>query len=180
MAWSRSAPRAGVAKCGDDTTERVEEGPLPAALTGAGEAEGEAAGEAAGEGNGGAQKSPAEWAYERIILYIRNFEQQLDASQEVAIGFTGGDIGVLRIEGIGFFDPDIVTFYGTDRQGAKTQLIQHVSQLNVMLRALPLPDEEAEPVRIGFRLAQGLGKGSGGKGREESEPSPQTSPTQRT
>ncbi|GAA6209511.1 hypothetical protein NBRC116601_28040 [Cognatishimia sp. WU-CL00825] len=102
------------------------------------------------------QKSPAEWAYERLILYIQNFEQQLDNTHEVAMGFTGGDAGVLRIEGMGFFDPDIVTFYGSDTGGAKTQLVQHVSQLNVMLRALPKPREAKEPVRIGFRLAKDL------------------------
>ena len=104
------------------------------------------------------QKSPAEWAYERLILYIQNFEQQLDNEHEVAMGFTGGDAGVLRIEGMGFFDPDIVTFYGTDSNGIKTQLVQHVSQLNVMLRALPRQVEEGAPTRIGFRLAQDLAK----------------------
>ena len=102
------------------------------------------------------QKSPAEWAYERLILYIQNFEQQLDNEHEVAMGFTGGDAGVLRIEGMGFFDPDMVTFSGTDSGGAKTQLVQHVSQLNVMLRALPKQVETLEPTRIGFRLARDL------------------------
>ena len=106
-----------------------------------------------------ANKSPAQWAYERIILYIRNFEEQLDGDQEVAIGFTGGDAGVLRIEGMGYFDPDIVTFYGSDEMGAKTQLIQHVSQLSVMLRALPIPTQSTTPSRIGFRLAAELDKG---------------------
>ncbi|MBV1926207.1 MAG: hypothetical protein KUG62_03560 [Rhodobacteraceae bacterium] len=106
-----------------------------------------------------ANKSPAQWAYERIILYIRNFEEQLDGDQEVAIGFTGGDAGVLRIEGMGYFDPDIVTFYGSDEMGAKTQLIQHVSQLSVMLRALPIPKQSTTPSRIGFRLAAELDKG---------------------
>jgi len=101
-------------------------------------------------------KSPARWAYERIILYIRNFEEQLDNAHEVAMGFTGGDAGVLRIEGIGYFDPDIVTFYGSDATGARTQLIQHVSQLNVMLRALPKPKPDSPPARIGFRLAADL------------------------
>lgn len=105
-----------------------------------------------------ANKSPAQWAYERIILYIRNFEEQLDGDQEVAIGFTGGDAGVLRIEGMGYFDPDIVTFYGSDESGAKTQLIQHVSQLSVMLRALPIPKQSTTPSRIGFRLAAELDK----------------------
>lgn len=102
------------------------------------------------------EKSPAQWAYERLILYIRNFETQLDNKHEVAMGFTGGDAGVLRIEGIGYFDPDIVTFYGRDEDGARTQLIQHVSQLSVMLRALEKPREAEEPRRIGFRLAADL------------------------
>lgn len=104
-----------------------------------------------------ADKSPAEWAWERLILYIRNFEEQLDGKHEVAMGFAGGDAGVLRIEGMGFFDPDIVTFYGSDESGAKTQLIQHVSQLSVILRALPTQSTEgAPPNRIGFRLAAEL------------------------
>ncbi len=104
------------------------------------------------------QKSPAEWAYERLILYIQNFEQQLDNEHEVAMGFAGGDAGVLRIEGMGYFDPDIVTFYGSDENGTKTQLIQHVSQLGVILRALPKQPAQEAPSRIGFRLAQDLNK----------------------
>lgn len=103
-------------------------------------------------------KSPAQWAYERLILYIKNFEGQLDNEHEVAIGSTGGGAGFLRIEGIGYFDPDIVTFYGRDDSEARTQLIQHVSQLSVMLRALPKAPEDEEPRRIGFRLAADLGK----------------------
>ncbi len=108
-----------------------------------------------------AQKSPAQWAYERIILYIQNFEQQLDNEHEVAMGFAGGDAGVMRIEGLGYFDPDIVTYYGTDGMGTKTQLVQHVSQLNVMLRAMPKDANHAEPNRIGFRLAADLAEKSG-------------------
>jgi hypothetical protein len=105
------------------------------------------------------EKSPAEWAYERLIIYIQNFEKNLDNEHEVAMGFTGGDAGVMRIEGMGFFDPDIITFYGSDPAGTKTQLVQHYSQLNVMLRALPKQVEQAEPNRIGFRLAQDLERG---------------------
>ncbi len=104
------------------------------------------------------QKSAAEWAYERLILYIQKFEEQLDNEHEVAMGFAGGEAGVLRIEGLGFFDPDIVTFYGTDAEGARTQLIQHVSQLSVILRALPNKVEANGPHRIGFQLVQELDK----------------------
>jgi len=104
------------------------------------------------------QKSPAQWAYERLILYIQNFEKTLDNEHEVAMGFAGGDAGVLKIEGMGFFDPDIVTFYGSDPTGARNQLVQHVNQLSVLLRAVPKQVEEAEPTRIGFRLAADLEK----------------------
>lgn len=107
-------------------------------------------------------KSPAEWAYDRLILYIRNFEAQLDADQEVAMGFAGSDAGVLQIEGLGFYDPDLLTFYGRDEMANKTQLIQNVSQLSFMLRAVPksLPEEPAR--RIGFHLAAGWTGGDAG------------------
>ncbi|MBD3664432.1 DUF6173 family protein [Sulfitobacter aestuariivivens] len=103
-----------------------------------------------------AQKSPAQWAYERVVLYLKKFEEQLDSDHEAAIGFTGADAGVLRIEGMGYFDPDVVTFYGSDPAGGRTQLIQHVSQLNVILRALPKAVDHAVPNRIGFRLVEEL------------------------
>ncbi|SFU03817.1 DUF6173 family protein [Sedimentitalea nanhaiensis] len=104
-------------------------------------------------------KSAAQWAYERLIIYIQNFEAQLDGEHEVAMGFVGGDAGVLRIEGLGYYDPDIVTFYGRDASGAQTQLIQHVSQLSVLLRAVSKPRQDAPANRIGFRLAAELEKG---------------------
>lgn len=102
------------------------------------------------------QKSPARWAYERLVLYIQNFEKQLDTEHEAAMGFAGTHSGVLRIEGIGYFDPDIITFYGSDPSGVKTQLVQHVHQLNVILRALPKAAESEAPRRIGFRLVADL------------------------
>lgn len=136
-------PRARVVHCDEKTPATAEQLPLPDAV----------ARKPVG------QKSPAEWAYERLILYLKNFEEQLDKNHEVAMGFTGSTAGVLRIEGVGFFDPDILTFYGNDESGTKMQLIQHVSQLNVVLRAISKATPPEEPVRrIGFRLAQDLGE----------------------
>lgn len=140
IAEMNALPRARVVHVDPNTPASAEQKPLPPAIS----------------KKPVDQKSPAEWAYERLILYIQNFEEQLDNEHEIAVGFVGGNAGVLRIEGIGFFDPDIVTFYGTDEFGAKTQLIQHVSQLGVMLRALPKGTDEKEPKRIGFQLAADL------------------------
>ncbi len=102
------------------------------------------------------QKSPAEWAYERIVLYIQEFEKQLDGDHEVGMGFAGGDVGTLRIQGMGYFAPDLITFYGVDPDGAKMQLVQHVSQLSVMLVASAKEDAASAPSRIGFKLAAKL------------------------
>lgn len=102
------------------------------------------------------KKSPALWAYQRLILYIQNFEKNLKAEEEIAMGFTDTGAGILKIEGLGYFDPDIVTFYGNDGAGNRIQLVQHVTQLNVVLRAMPKPQEASEPRRIGFELAKAL------------------------
>ena len=62
--------------------------------------------------------------------------------------------GVLKIEGMGYYDPDIVTFYGMDPAGDRTQLVQHVAEMNVILRAVPKDVEKAEPNRIDSCVAQ--------------------------
>jgi len=140
---AKDKPCGGAVHADPKTPATAEQKPLPAALT----------------KKPLDQKSPAEWAYERLVLYIQNFEEQLDDEQEIAVGFAGGGSGTLRIAGIGYFDPDLVTFYGTDESGAKTQLIQHVTQLGVTLRALPKQVPEKQAARIGFRLAANLEKG---------------------
>lgn len=146
VAKAAGLPRARVVHAEPQPLPTVEQQPLPPALA----------------ETPVASKSPAEWAYDRVILYIRNFEQQLDADHEIAMGFAGSDAGVLSIEGVGYFEPDILTFYGRDEDGVKTQLIQHVSQLSVMLRAVhkAVPAEPAR--RIGFRLATGWQGGEAG------------------
>jgi len=131
-------PKAGVVRTDSDTSNSAETLPLPAVMA-----------ETAPE-----DKSPAQWAYERLILYIQKFEEGLNAEQEVGMGFAGSDAGMLHIQGMGFFAPDVITFYGVDPSGAKTQLVQHVSQLNVMLKAAPKLTEE--PMRIGFRMREEL------------------------
>lgn len=68
------------------------------------------------------------------------------------MGFAISDVETIHIQGIGFFAPDIITFYGRSSDGKTCQLVQHLSQLSVMLAAAP--KITGEPVRIGFRLGQ--------------------------
>jgi uncharacterized protein DUF6173 len=141
-------PDAKVAHCDPDMPKTAEQMPLPPEI-----------GDTPIE-----DKSEAQWAYERLVLYIQNFEKTLDGDHEIGMGFAGGEMGVMRIQGIGFFAPDILTFYGTDMAGAKTQLVQHVGQLNVMLRAAPKENQTKEANRIGFRLAAAFENPTSAKG----------------
>ena len=127
-------PEAGVFRTDCEDGDCTENLPLPAAVA-AKPAE---------------QKSPSQWAYERLVLYIQKFEETLDTDHEVGMGFAGSDAGMIHIQGMGYFAPDMITFYGVDPSGAKTQLVQHVSQLNVMLKAAPKINKE--PLRIGFQM----------------------------
>ena len=49
------------------------------------------------------------------------FLDELDEAgeQNIEIGFTGGEAGVMRIQGLGYFDPDIIAYYGVNATGAK-------------------------------------------------------------
>ena len=125
-----------------DGSETVETAPLPAAMA----------------GKPVDQKSPAEWAYERIILYIQKFEEQLDGEHEMVMGFVGGGVGSMHVQGMGYFAPDLVTFYGADENGVKTQMVQHVSQLNVTLKATLKQNKDVEAARIGILLERELEK----------------------
>lgn len=105
----------------------------------------------------------AQSAHLRIIEYIRQFESQLDADQEIAMGFAASEGGVLKIEGLGYYDPDLITFYGRDESGMKMQLVQHVAQISVILRAVPKETaKDTPPRRIGFHLQSGWQGGDAG------------------
>ncbi|MEM7060905.1 MAG: DUF6173 family protein [Pseudomonadota bacterium] len=136
-------PVAGVVRTDCDEGDCAERQPLPAAVA----------------QQKPEDKTPAQWAYERMIIYLQKFEEGLDPDQEVGMGFAGSDAGTLHIQGMGFFAPDMITFYGVDQTGAKTQLVQHYSQLNVMLKAAPKLNEE--PNRIGFQMRTSLEKEDG-------------------
>ncbi|MGC8201558.1 DUF6173 family protein [Aliiroseovarius sp. PTFE2010] len=136
-------PRARVVHSNPDAPQTAEQKPLPDSVA----------------RKPVAKKSAAEWAYERLVLYIQNFEEQLDSEHEVSVGFAGSNTGLLRIEGLGYFDPDMITFYGSDENGVRTQLVQHVSQLNVSLRAMPKEPARKTAQRIGFQLAKDLEDG---------------------
>ena len=95
----------------------------------------------------------AEATFYRIVSYIREFEANMDAAHEVGARMVSfGDTVQVHIVDMGYWNPDIITFDGLDEAGRRMKLIQNVSQLNVLLIAMPKRIEHDEPHRIGFVL----------------------------
>lgn len=95
--------------------------------------------------------NPAKWTHERLCNYIKTFEEGLDQEHEIGARLVSfGTTVTFHIEHVGYWGPDIISFEGKDEAGNKVQLIQHVSQLSVLLMAMKKVGEE--PRRTGYIL----------------------------
>lgn len=98
--------------------------------------------------------NPAKWMYERLVRSVIAFEKKLDATREIGarlIQFAPGE--TIAIDDIGFWGPDLITFFGRNADGHPVELMQHISQVNMLLVALPVT---GKPKRIGFLLEKHL------------------------
>jgi len=104
--------------------------------------------------------NPAQWTHERLTEYIKDFEAALDDDHEIGARLVSfGPNVTFHIEYIGYYGPDIIHFDGRNEAMEKVQLIQHVSQLSVLLVAVK--KQQDKPRRIGFLLD-----------REKAQPNP--------
>lgn len=89
--------------------------------------------------------------YQRIVALINNFESDLpDTMQAGGRLVSAGDI-TFSIQDIGYWDPNMIVFYGELSDGSTVELVQHLSQLNLLLVAVPRQDDIQKPRRvIGF------------------------------
>lgn len=96
--------------------------------------------------------NPAEWAFVRLSRMIEEFESKLDKDDEIGARLVGlpGD-STLKVEDVGFWGPDLIMFFGKTSEGKPVRLVQHYTQLNVMLTASPKPQDRPAR-RIGFQL----------------------------
>ena len=102
--------------------------------------------------------NPAEWAFARLSRLIEEFESRLDKDEEIGVRLVGlpGE-GMLQIEDIGFWGPDMILFFGRNADGKPVRLIQHYTQFNVLLGSAP--KKRPEPARrIGFQLRERMEK----------------------
>lgn len=90
-----------------------------------------------------------EGVYKSLRDSFEQFEAELDTGHEIAIRLVSfGKEVDFRPEKIGFTVPNLITFIGVTEFGERVQLVQHVSQLSYMLRAVKKVHDQ--PMRIAF------------------------------
>lgn len=97
----------------------------------------------------------AKWMHERVVRLIKDFEEKLDNDHEIGARLvTFGTDTTIHIQDVGYWGPDLITFQGLDANNNSVQLVQHISQLSVLLVAVKRTG--TEPRRIGFKLEEKL------------------------
>lgn len=91
-------------------------------------------------------------AVEDIIAELEQFEGSIDPAEEARLVVIGGPDGTTIFpQIIGALSHDRVRFEGLDQDGCRVVIVQHVTQFNVMLKAVRVGEEKAR--RIGFHDA---------------------------
>jgi hypothetical protein len=100
---------------------------------------------------------PAESMYTRLVKQIIRFEERLSGEEELGGRFvTVPNEGVFHILDISYWGPDMLIFRGKNADGSPIELLQHYTQMSVLLCVVP--KEKEEPRRIGFLLEKRLEK----------------------
>ncbi len=98
---------------------------------------------------------PASWMHQRLVHQILEFEKNLGPDLEIGGRFVGGPTNEpLHITNVASWSPDMIVFMGQYQDGRKFELMQHYSQVSVLLVAVPTMKDE--PRRIGFELLKNV------------------------
>ena len=96
---------------------------------------------------------PAAWMHQRLVHQIMEFEKNLGPDHEVGGRFVQGPSGEpLHLSNVASWGPDMILFMGEFADGRKWELMQHYSQVSLLLVAMRKTSEK--PRRIGFDLAK--------------------------
>lgn len=101
----------------------------------------------------------ASYKYETLMEEIKAFQEELSDDLDVMVKLVSfGESMILSIDTIGYQNPDILFFYGTNTDGNPIELIQHMSQLSFLLLAVNRTNTSTPPHRIGFLADKEEGK----------------------
>ena len=86
--------------------------------------------------------------YRRIVALINNFESDMPDDMQAGGRLVSAGNITFSIQDVGFWDPNMIVFYGELSDGSHVELVQHLSQLNLLLVAVKRTDDTDKPRRI--------------------------------
>jgi len=89
--------------------------------------------------------------YRRLVKWINDFHRDLEDEYEVGgqlVNF--GSYTTFSFTDIGYWNPSLISFHGIQADGSPVKLIQHVTQINVMLVRQKRAHPEQPKRPIGF------------------------------
>ena len=86
--------------------------------------------------------------YRRIVALINNFESDMPDDMQAGGRLVSAGNITFSIQDVGFWDPNMIVFYGELSDGSHVELVQHSSQLNLLLVAVKRTDDTDKPRRI--------------------------------
>ena len=92
----------------------------------------------------------ADYACEKIIERINEFEANLPDDMQAGGKFITFGNEAFAIDSVTYQNPNILVFTGTTPEDEKVQLIQHTSQLNLLLMAVKRNNPEEPRRKIGY------------------------------
>jgi Family of unknown function (DUF6173) len=91
----------------------------------------------------------ASGARKRLEAWIRTFESQLSEAEEMVVRLASmGSLVDLHVQEIKSAKPMLIVFVGMTPQGKRAHLIQHISQISIVLTSVPKTGAQAR--RLGF------------------------------
>lgn len=88
--------------------------------------------------------------YGRLVEIINDFESTLPETMQAAGRLVSFGNVTFCIDDIGYWNPDVIVFFGTLPDGSSVELVQHTSQLNLLLTAVERLDRSKPRRKIGF------------------------------
>lgn len=89
--------------------------------------------------------------HRRLVAWINDFHRSLDDEHEVGAKLVSfGQSLIFHLEDIGYWNPSLVSFQGHAENGDPVELIQHVSQISVLLVKLKRQADTLPKRPIGF------------------------------
>ena len=86
--------------------------------------------------------------HNRLLTWFAAFDTSLDSEHEIGARLVNfGQTYTFRVTDLGYWNPSLIVFHGFNDQGERIQLIQHVSQISILLVPLKKPGDRP---RIGF------------------------------